>query len=55
MIVENERDDIIYDQSYDFHGELAESASGVASQEHSSCISHKLCMIATSMIGLKPI
>jgi hypothetical protein len=33
MIVDNERDDIIYDQGYDFHGELAEPASRVASQE----------------------
>jgi hypothetical protein len=33
MNVENKRDDIIYDQGYDFHGELAEPASGVASQE----------------------
>jgi hypothetical protein len=33
MIVENERDDIIYDQGWDFQGELAEPAAGVASWE----------------------
>jgi hypothetical protein len=31
MIVENERDDNIYDQGWDFQGELAEPAAGVAS------------------------
>jgi hypothetical protein len=33
MIVENEPDDIIYDQGWDFQGELAEPAAGVASWE----------------------
>jgi hypothetical protein len=33
MIVENERDDIIYDQGWDFQGELAEPVAGVASWE----------------------
>jgi hypothetical protein len=33
MIVENEWDDNIYGQDWDFHGELAEPAAGVASWE----------------------
>jgi hypothetical protein len=33
MIVENERDNIIDDQGWDFQGELAEPAAGVASWE----------------------
>jgi hypothetical protein len=33
MIAENERDDNIYDQGWDFQGELAEPAAGVASWE----------------------
>jgi hypothetical protein len=33
MIVENERDDSIYDQGWDFQGELVEPAAGVASWE----------------------
>jgi hypothetical protein len=33
MIVENERDDNIYDQVWDFQGELAELVAGVASWE----------------------
>jgi hypothetical protein len=33
MIVENERDDSIYDQEWDFQGELAEPAAEVASWE----------------------
>jgi hypothetical protein len=31
MIVENERDDNIYDQGWDFQDELAEPVAGVAS------------------------
>jgi hypothetical protein len=33
MIVENERDANIYDQGWNFQGELAEPAAGVASWE----------------------
>jgi hypothetical protein len=33
MIVEDERDDNIYDQGWDFEGELAGPAAGVASWE----------------------
>jgi hypothetical protein len=33
VIIENERDDNIYDQGWDFQGELAEPATGVASWE----------------------
>jgi hypothetical protein len=33
MIVENERDDNIYDQGWDFQGELVEPAAGLASWE----------------------
>jgi hypothetical protein len=33
MIVENERDDNIYDQGWDFQVELAEPAAGVTSWE----------------------
>jgi hypothetical protein len=49
MIIENERDDIIYDQGW---GELAEPAAGMASWEQ---FMHppKNCMIVISMIGFK--
>jgi hypothetical protein len=33
MIIENKRDNNIYDQGWDFEGELAEPAPGVASWE----------------------
>jgi hypothetical protein len=47
MIVENERDDNIYDQGWDFQSELVEPAVG-----H---LGSSSCMITTSMIGFKSI
>jgi hypothetical protein len=50
MIVENERNDSIYDQGWDFQGELAEPAAGWRLGS-SSCMPQIVCMIATFMIG----
>jgi hypothetical protein len=51
MIVENEQDDSIYDQGWDFQGELAQGWH----LGSSSCMSQKICKIVTSMIGFKMI
>jgi hypothetical protein len=52
MIVENERGDNIYDQGWVFRVSWLSQRQGWHLGS-SSCMSQKICMIATSMIGFK--